>query len=175
MNRVSGGELFEYLSERDKVQEDEAVEFLKQILEGIKHLHDRNIVHLDLKPENLMLLHQESTRLKLIDFGLSRILNSKAECRELLGTPEFVAISYTFETPDFSNTSDLAKDFISKLLVRDPRNRASVDDCLDHPWIKPVEEQHTSSRRSSSINVDNLKSFIARQRWKVRISLSCGV
>ena len=48
-HRVSGGELFEYLSERDKVQEDEAVEFLKQILEGIKHLHDRNIVHLDLK------------------------------------------------------------------------------------------------------------------------------
>ena len=47
--RVSGGELFDYLARRDKVSEDEAVGFLKQILEGVRHLHDRNILHLDLK------------------------------------------------------------------------------------------------------------------------------
>ena len=47
--RVCGGELFEYLAEREKVREDEAVEFLKQILEGVRHLHEQNVVHLDLK------------------------------------------------------------------------------------------------------------------------------
>ena len=47
--RVSGGELFDYLSERDTVSEDEAVAFLKQILCGVAHLHSRDIVHLDLK------------------------------------------------------------------------------------------------------------------------------
>ena len=47
--RVTGGELFHYLAARDRVSEDEAVEFLLQILEGVKHMHQKNIVHLDLK------------------------------------------------------------------------------------------------------------------------------
>lgn len=58
--RVSGGELFQFLAEREKVSEDEAVEFLKQILEGVRHLHEHNVVHLDLKvkvpPESQFLL-----------------------------------------------------------------------------------------------------------------------
>lgn len=46
---VSGGELFDYLKERDKVDEREAVVILRQILDGLKHLHDQNILHMDLK------------------------------------------------------------------------------------------------------------------------------
>ena len=46
---VSGGELFEYLAEKEKVSEAEAVEFLKQILDGIHYMHTKNMVHLDLK------------------------------------------------------------------------------------------------------------------------------
>ena len=47
--RVSGGELFYYLSDKDKVSEVEAAEFLLQILEGVKCLHNKGILHLDLK------------------------------------------------------------------------------------------------------------------------------
>ena len=49
LRSVSGGELFDYLLERDKVGEAEAIVILLQILEGTKHLHDRNILHMDLK------------------------------------------------------------------------------------------------------------------------------
>ena len=51
--RVSGGELFEYLAEKEKVSEDEAVAFLKQILDGIKYMHQKDMVHLDLKVRKL--------------------------------------------------------------------------------------------------------------------------
>jgi serine/threonine protein kinase len=46
---VSGGELFDYLADREKVSEIEAAAFVKQILGGIEHLHQKQIVHLDLK------------------------------------------------------------------------------------------------------------------------------
>jgi death-associated protein kinase len=46
---VSGGELFEYISEKDHLSEEEAAYFITQILEGVDHFHSKNIVHLDLK------------------------------------------------------------------------------------------------------------------------------
>jgi serine/threonine protein kinase len=46
---VSGGELFEYISEKDHLTEEEAARFITQILEGVEHFHAKNIVHLDLK------------------------------------------------------------------------------------------------------------------------------
>jgi len=47
--RMTGGELFDYLASREKVDEATATMFLRQVLEGLRHLHQRNIVHLDLK------------------------------------------------------------------------------------------------------------------------------
>lgn len=46
---MSGGELFEYISEKDHLSEEEAARFITQILEGVEHFHAKNIVHLDLK------------------------------------------------------------------------------------------------------------------------------
>ena len=52
----------------------------------------QNVVHLDLKPENIMLCSRDSTNdIKIVDFGLARDLNREAEVRTLCGTPEFVA------------------------------------------------------------------------------------
>ena len=46
---MTGGELFEYLASREKVNEATATMFLRQVLDGVCHLHEKNIVHLDLK------------------------------------------------------------------------------------------------------------------------------
>ncbi|ESO92519.1 hypothetical protein LOTGIDRAFT_55852, partial [Lottia gigantea] len=94
---VSGGELFDYISEKDKLSEEEACKFLVQILDGVKHLHDNEIAHLDLKPENIMLLNHNSQNIKLIDFGLAQKIDPKGDIRAMMGTAEFVApevISY---------------------------------------------------------------------------------
>ena len=80
--------------------EEEASFFIKQILLGVQHLHNHNVAHLDLKPENVMLLGDKSRIIKLIDFGLSRKILPGAEVREMLGTPEFVSpevgVPFTF-------------------------------------------------------------------------------
>ncbi len=72
--RVSGGELFEYLAEKEKVSEDEAVEFLKQILEGLRHMHEKQVVHLDLKVIGnvfvLYIIHSDSRECKIFEYWL---------------------------------------------------------------------------------------------------------
>lgn len=47
--RVRGGELFDYLASRDVFEEEEAITFMKQLLDGLGYLHKCSVVHLDIK------------------------------------------------------------------------------------------------------------------------------
>lgn len=89
---VSGGELFDFLAEKESLTEDEATQFLKQILDGVHYLHSKRIAHFDLKPENIMLLDKNvpNPRIKLIDFGIAHKIEAGNEFKNIFGTPEFV-------------------------------------------------------------------------------------
>ena len=91
MDYIAGGELFERIIEKEYLEEKEAVEYLHQLLEGLQHMHGKNIVHLDIKPENILCVDSTSNRIKLIDFGLARELKPGEITRCALGTPDFVA------------------------------------------------------------------------------------
>ncbi|XP_066919548.1 uncharacterized protein [Clytia hemisphaerica] len=88
---LSGGELFDKISEQEYLTEVEAACYMKQVLQGIDYLHKNNIVHLDIKPENIVLKEKYGTDIKLVDFGLAQIVKPGDEIREMMGTPEFVA------------------------------------------------------------------------------------
>ncbi|XP_012943476.1 death-associated protein kinase 1 [Aplysia californica] len=47
-----------------------------------------------------------------------------------------------------------------------PRKRATVDDCINHAWIRPKKQNEELQRKSAVINIDNFKAFMARKRWK---------
>lgn len=72
---MSGGELFERIIDEDfELTERECIKYMRQISEGVEYIHKQGIVHLDLKPENIMCVNKTGTRIKLIDFGLARKL-----------------------------------------------------------------------------------------------------
>ncbi|XP_021236938.1 maternal embryonic leucine zipper kinase isoform X1 [Numida meleagris] len=63
-----GGELFDYIVSKDRLSEEEARAFFRQIVSAIAYVHSQGYAHRDLKPENLLI--DEEHNLKLIDFGL---------------------------------------------------------------------------------------------------------
>jgi len=72
--RVAGGELFDFLSEKECLTEAEAVVFITQILEGMDYLHDRNIAHFDLKV--LLIIVTNKSNIKRIKVVSNKIRQS---------------------------------------------------------------------------------------------------
>lgn len=89
---IAGGELFERIVADDfEHTEITSVEYISQILSGVGYMHQQGIVHLDLKPENIVCVSKVNTQVKIIDFGLARKLEPGVPMKVLQGTAEFVA------------------------------------------------------------------------------------
>lgn len=87
---AAGGELQHILDGGQCLGEVEARKAMKQILDGIAYLHARNIAHLDLKPQNLLLSIEDCCDdIKLCDFGISKVLEPGVKVREILGEANF--------------------------------------------------------------------------------------
>ncbi len=70
MEYVDGITLKEYIEQQHIIDWKEAVHFTGQILAALQHAHDKGIVHQDIKPQNIMLLHDGT--IKVADFGIAR-------------------------------------------------------------------------------------------------------
>lgn len=91
MEYVRGGELFNRVV-RGKLKEDAARKYFQQLISAIDFCHSRGVYHRDLKPENLLL--DENGYLKISDFGLSALAESKQQdglLHTTCGTPAYVA------------------------------------------------------------------------------------
>uniref|UniRef100_A0A8C4YN93 Protein kinase domain-containing protein n=1 Tax=Gopherus evgoodei TaxID=1825980 RepID=A0A8C4YN93_9SAUR len=93
MEYVAGGELFERIVDDDfEHTEPNSIQYMRQILEGIQYVHRQSIVHLDLKPENIVCVSTSSHWIKIIDFGLARRLGEReGPVKVMHGTAEFMA------------------------------------------------------------------------------------
>lgn len=203
---VAGGELFDrIIDENHTLMELDAVVFIRQICDGLQHMHKMSILHLDLKPENILCVSRITNKVKIIDFGLARIYKPREKLRVNFGTPEFLApevinydfvsfntdmwslgvITYmllsglcpflgdddnetlnnilacqwNFEEQEFVDTSEEAKDFISRLLIVNKSWRMGACEALRHPWLADPALHHRlhtkktmcRSRRSSCV------------------------
>ncbi|XP_011602461.2 myosin light chain kinase, smooth muscle [Takifugu rubripes] len=92
MEFIAGGELFERIVDDNFEHTERAsVHYVQQILEGVAFMHQQNIVHLDLKPENIVCVDKTGTFVKIIDFGLASKIDNTTPLKVMHGTPEFVA------------------------------------------------------------------------------------
>uniref|UniRef100_F7DUB0 Myosin light chain kinase family member 4 n=1 Tax=Xenopus tropicalis TaxID=8364 RepID=F7DUB0_XENTR len=197
MEYVKGGELFDrIIDENYNLSEADTIQFIKQILEGIQYMHQMYIVHLDLKPENIVCVSRTAYQVKIIDFGLARRYKPREKLKVHFGTPEFLApevvnydyvsfptdmwsvgviaymllsglspflgeddnetlnnilaCQYDFEGEEFENISEAAKDFITKLLIKEKCWRMSATEALKHLWISDSNLHYRISQQCNS-------------------------
>uniref|UniRef100_A0A8D0H5P2 Serine/threonine-protein kinase ULK3 n=1 Tax=Sphenodon punctatus TaxID=8508 RepID=A0A8D0H5P2_SPHPU len=91
MEYCAGGDLSRFIRTRRILPEKVARIFLQQLACALKFLHDRNISHLDLKPQNILLSSLEKPYLKLADFGFAQHMSPWDEKHVLRGSPLYMA------------------------------------------------------------------------------------
>lgn len=89
MEFADGGTVGNELREKGPMTEDVASGFMRQLLAGLEYLHNRRIIHRDLKGDNLFLM--KSGVLKVGDFGTSKELQTLKFSDSVAGTPNFMA------------------------------------------------------------------------------------
>ena len=176
------------------LSEKKACEIIYKLSLAINYIHSFGIIHRDLKPENILITDYSSNiDIRLLDFGLSKIILPNEKLTESYGTigyaaPElllkkpynksvdiwslgiisfFLLCGYLpfddkeskeeiarktikepipFEENIWKNKSNEAKDFINKLLEKDPEKRLNINQILDHSWFKNL--------KNGSCNID---------------------
>ncbi|CAF4099273.1 unnamed protein product [Rotaria magnacalcarata] len=221
MELITGGELFERVIDEDFILTERLCElYMMQICEGVSFMHSCNIIHLDMKPENVLCLNRDGHRIKIIDFGLARKFDPDKQLKVLFGTPEFVApevinfdrigfgtdmwsvgvicyvllsglspfmgesdndtytninrVNYDFDDEAFTDISDEAKDFISKLLLKNKDERLLAKDCLAHPWLtrrpKLASTPSDEETAEKKLSTKKLRRFVIRRRWQKAVN-----
>nr|KMM67987.1 protein kinase kin1 [Coccidioides posadasii RMSCC 3488] len=173
---VNGGQMLDYIISHGKLKEKQARKFARQIASALDYCHKNNIVHRDLKIENILI--SKTGDIKIIDFGLSNLFSPKGQLKTFCGSlyfaaPELLqARQYTGPEVDVwsfgivlyvlvcgkvpfddqsmpqlhakikrgvveypQGLSSDCRNIISRMLVTDPKQRASLTEIMNHPWM----------------------------------------
>ncbi|XP_028817996.1 serine/threonine-protein kinase Nek1 isoform X2 [Denticeps clupeoides] len=107
MDYCEGGDLFKKINSQKGVlfQEEQILDWFVQICLALKHVHDRKILHRDIKSQNIFLTKDGTVQLG--DFGIARVLNSTVElARTCIGTPYYLSPEICENKP-YNNKSDI--------------------------------------------------------------------
>ncbi|XP_053921271.1 serine/threonine-protein kinase Nek1 isoform X4 [Cuculus canorus] len=107
MDYCEGGDLFKRINAQKGIlfSEDQILDWFVQICLALKHIHDRKILHRDIKSQNIFLTKDGT--IQLGDFGIARVLNSTAElARTCIGTPYYLSPEICQNKP-YNNKSDI--------------------------------------------------------------------
>lgn len=86
MEYVPCGELSTYLQNVVNFPEDMVKTIARQVMHALRYLHKRKITHRDIKPDNILVSSHEPLKVKLSDFGLSKVVQEETFLKTFCGT-----------------------------------------------------------------------------------------
>ena len=89
MENICGGDLLSFVRKRTKLNEVTSKFIFRQIIEALQYIHSQNIVHRDIKLDNILI--DLSNNIKICDFGVSKHIKKNEILYDQCGTPAYIA------------------------------------------------------------------------------------
>ncbi|HLS53360.1 MAG TPA: Stk1 family PASTA domain-containing Ser/Thr kinase [Tissierellaceae bacterium] len=160
MEFIEGKTLKQIIVERGRLTVDETIYYSRQIAEAIKHAHINNVIHRDIKPQNIMIT--KDNRVKVTDFGIARAASSSTltVSSNVLGSvhyfsPEQARGGYTDETSDIYSLGITMYEMVTGKLPFTGENLVSVA-------LKHVQEEAVSPRELNKDIPSQLEAIILK-------------
>ncbi|MCX4245963.1 serine/threonine-protein kinase [Paraliomyxa miuraensis] len=92
MELVEGEPLIDHIERQGRLDPAEALAMLEQVAEVMAYCHEQGVLHLDLKPDNILVTDRHGPAIRVLDFGVARLARaSRGEQRVIAGTPAYMA------------------------------------------------------------------------------------
>ena len=105
MENIMGGNLLQTVKKMTKLTENQSKNIFKQLIETLKYIHSKNIVHRDIKPHNILLTLDN--QIKICDFGVGKEITKGTLVNETCGTPAYIAPELLYNKPFDPFKSDI--------------------------------------------------------------------
>ncbi|KAM9278130.1 serine/threonine-protein kinase PAK 6 isoform 2-T2 [Morus bassanus] len=133
MEFLHGGALTDIVSQI-RLNEEQIATVCESVLQALSYLHSQGVIHRDIKSDSILLTLDG--RVKLSDFGFcAQISKDVPKRKSLVGTPYWMAPEVIARIPYATETSPVLRDFLERMLTRDPLERATAQELLDHPFL----------------------------------------
>jgi len=188
MELIDGYELKDIIEEND-LSLFERIDFLKQAITGLAYAHNNNIIHCDIKPQNMLITKEK--RLKLTDFGISRALDTisrKNNTDEIWGSPYYIApeiaggsmptpaadvysmgiVMYEVLTKKLPYTSDEVLSLIEKHQEEEPVPPAMINPeipkALNSIVLKAIRKDPKKRYPNASVLLSEIETFLSENK-----------
>lgn len=149
---MKGRTVKSFLDERGFLSEKEAIDYLLQVLEATKHIHERGIIHNDIKPENLFLFYDGN--IKLLDFGIATHIDDEIDktinASVIYTAPEVLRYKHLSIQSDIYSLGTVLFEFLTG---KTPYMRKNTKDEINAHLYENIPSI------SKYLNVKNYKSF----------------
>ncbi|RUS85141.1 hypothetical protein EGW08_007105 [Elysia chlorotica] len=169
MEYAQGGTLLDFLQSRNGclLEEEDILKFLAQMLMSLQHVHSKQILHRDLKTQNI-LLDKKKEVVKIGDFGISKVLSSKSKAYTNLPALILKIMRGTF-SPISSQYSPQLRELILAMLHLDPARRPTINQIMAQPLlINTIMNLHTDAGKLPCVRINRpLSSMQSTGRGRV--------
>lgn len=171
---IEGGDLMDFVGKYGAIEEKATVEIAFQILEGVQYLHSNNIIHRDIKPDNVLIVQDCPVVVKIADFGLSK---RGDEFKTFCGTMAYLAPEIIGEIrsrnnlkpksmrPSYSSKADMwAVGCLIYVILTNhlPFSAPTEESLFDNIRKADYSEIHLLEKMVSSACLQFLRSLICR-------------
>ncbi|MDA3885493.1 MAG: serine/threonine-protein kinase [Candidatus Delongbacteria bacterium] len=134
-----------------------------QILDGLNYLHSNDVIHFDIKPENIFIIDtNDGPLVKLLDFGLSEIKKFSTETVKIKGTLSYIAPEFFLDQTKISPKIDLFSLGVALINVNDGQHVADSSILTGKNILEAINDQYEiTADKLSQFNDPKIKYFLS--------------